>query len=108
MLAAASDAVVVLDESGRVMVATPGAEALWGFGAGDLDGQVFPGLRPAAGVLPDGSPEFVGVRRDGSEFDVEVHLSPVPTSDGALYIAVSVREKPSYLGLVDGTVPRAG
>jgi CheY-like chemotaxis protein len=108
-MAAASEAIVVLDEAGLVALMTPQAEALWGYVASDLQGRAFPGLRevPGGPVEPQGDRAFVGVRRDGTEFEAEVRLSPVPTSDG-FYVALAVREVAAGAGAGTRAAATAG
>ena len=92
VIAAASEAIVVIDENGTVVFATPQAETLWGYEADELAGTPFRGLRER-GQTPRtkrAHAEFVGVRRDGTEFDADVRLSPVPTPH-ATFVAVVVR-----------------
>jgi len=92
VIAAASDAIVVIDERGTVVFASPQADVLWGYKAGELEGRAFRGLRERdeASRAPRACAEFIGVRRDGTEFDATVRLSPVPTPD-ATFVAVVVR-----------------
>jgi PAS domain S-box-containing protein len=127
VIAAASDAIVVIDESGNVVFASPQAEALWGYKADELAGRPFDGLRErdAAGATADTRARFVGVRRDGTQFDADVQLSPIPTRH-ELLVALVVRhaagtldrkgaagerggegEEPPGLGVHEGPLPSA-
>jgi PAS domain S-box-containing protein len=93
-MAASSEAIVVVDDGGSVVFANPKAEALWGTPGAELAGRPFRGLRAESdgriARAEAAMPAFVGVRRDGTEFDVDVRISPVPTSEG-LCIALVVR-----------------
>jgi PAS domain S-box-containing protein len=92
VIAAAAEAIVVIDENGTVVFATPQAETLWGYTADELAGTPFRGLRERdqTARTKHAHAEFVGVRRDGTEFDADVRLSPVPTPH-ATFVAVVVR-----------------
>jgi PAS domain S-box-containing protein len=98
MLASALDAVVTMDAEGRVTSWNPAAEATFGYSAGEALGHemaeliVPPGLRAAhrrglARFLATGVPkmldrrlELTGMRRDGTEFPVEVAITRIPVS----------------------------
>jgi PAS domain S-box-containing protein len=98
MLEAALDAVVTMDADGRVVGWNHAAEAIFGYTAQEADGRemaeliVPPSLRPAhraglaryleteAGVLLDRRLEITGMRRDGSEFPVELTITRIALS----------------------------
>ncbi len=105
---AAPDAIVVVDSQGRMVLLNPNAERLFGFAPGELQGQLVEVLVPdalhaahrrhreaymaTARVRPMGAgQELTGRRRDGSEFPVEIALSPIATRAGALF-AASIRD----------------
>ncbi len=98
---AAPDAVVVVDETGKVLLVNRETERLFGYSRQELLGQVVEILLPdrfrgkhhvlrsaymeAPRVRPMGSNlELYGARKDGSEFPIEVSLSPIPTDHGTL------------------------
>ncbi|HEY0178169.1 MAG TPA: PAS domain S-box protein [Dokdonella sp.] len=104
----APDAMIVIDRDGRIVLANTQAERLFDYPPG-----VLPGL-PIETLLPErlreahrahraryvGNPhvrpmgiglELVGARRDGSEFPVEIGLSPARDGDATLY-AASIRD----------------
>jgi PAS domain S-box-containing protein len=108
LLEAAPDAVVIINESGRIQFTNNQTEELFDWQAGDLVGRPVEVLLPdrfrdghgrhradyfsRPRVRPMGQGlELFGRRRDGTEFPVEISLSPVETSDGLL-ISAAVRD----------------
>ncbi len=108
LLRAVADAVLVVDGDGRIALANAQAERSFGYARGELHGvaveQLVPerlrrghaSLRDAYQV--DAVPrrmgeriELFGLRRDGSEFPVEISLAPVETPQG-LYVSTVVHE----------------
>ena len=100
-LEAAPDAIVIVDSTGRIVMINAQTERLFGYRRHELEGQRVeilvperyrgghvghranyfskPGRRPmGAGV------ELYGRRKDGSEFPVEISLSPIETEEGTL------------------------
>ncbi|WP_431637106.1 PAS domain S-box protein [Dyella sp. KULCS107] len=105
---AAPDAMIVAGHNGRLLLANPHAESLFGYAPGELIGKQVEVLLPAtlrtvheahrAGYMA--SPrvrnmgegyELTGVRRDGTPFPVEIALSPIVTMEGTLF-AASIRD----------------
>jgi PAS domain S-box-containing protein len=108
LLQAAPDAIVVVDRHGRIVLVNEHAESMFGYPSGELVGasvdllvpsvrrdrhasqrgayQKEPHRRPMGSGL-----ELAGRRKDGSEFPVEISLSPVETEDGPL-ITAAVRD----------------
>jgi diguanylate cyclase (GGDEF)-like protein/PAS domain S-box-containing protein len=105
LLESAPDAMVIADENGQIVLANRQVEHLFGWPSRSLIGQPVEMLLP--GRLRDGHQqhradyhrhapqarpmgggiELLGLRADGSEFPVEVSLSPVQTADGVLVCA---------------------
>jgi two-component system, sensor histidine kinase len=108
VLAAAPDAIVVVDAEGRVRYANNQLTVLFGYDTDDVVGQQVEMLLPerlrqrhaghrqdfhhALRVRPMGvGQELLARRRDGSEFPVEISLSPV--GDGEQnYVAAVIRD----------------
>jgi PAS domain S-box-containing protein len=104
LLEAAPDAMVVVNDQGRITLVNSQAERMFGYVRDDLIGQSVDLLVPEQfrGRHPEhrqrytadprprpmgASLELRGCRRDGSEFPVEISLSPVVTGDGSLVIS---------------------
>jgi PAS domain S-box-containing protein len=98
------DAIVIAHPSGRIILSNSQAETLFGYERAELRGQLIEILLPGrfhashtahrAGYFS--SPrmramgrglELYGVRKDGSEFPVEISLSPLQTDEGTLVMS---------------------
>lgn len=103
------DALIVVDASGRIVVANHQAEALFGYPPQGLTGlsveQLIPedvrtrhrghraGYMASPRIRPmgDGGMALIGLRKDGATFPVEIALSPLYTGDSLQYLA-SIRD----------------
>ncbi|MEU9075428.1 PAS domain S-box protein [Kitasatospora sp. NPDC004745] len=108
LLEAAPDAMVIVDDTGTIRLVNAQTEALFGYRREELLGRpvelLVPGrfhahhvrhrehyaanrqLRPMGAGL-----ELHGLRKDGTEFPVEISLSPLETVDGPL-VSAAVRD----------------
>ena len=114
LLEAAPDAMVVVDQRGEIVLLNLQAEKQFGYRRDELVGQpvtniipvgfaeriVADDLRSAADALGQQigtGIELVALRRDGSEFPIEIMLSPLESADGVLVTAairnISVRKQ---------------
>jgi PAS domain S-box-containing protein len=101
LLDAAPDAMVITSEDGTIGFANGQCEALFGYAGSDLIGQPFDLLVPersrnmrlgqGAGHLRTNEVQLVGadshlygLRKNGTEFPIEVNQSPLETEDGLL------------------------
>lgn len=81
LLEAAPDAVVITDHGGRIVLVNDQTEKLFGYSRVALLGQSIETLLPERGL------DFVGHRRDGSDFPADISLSAIETEEGRLAIA---------------------
>jgi PAS domain S-box-containing protein len=105
LLESAPDAIVISDKSGRIVVINRMTEKLFGYGRDDLIGQPIETLIPERyrsahpnhrqgyysdlPTRPMGKGlELFGRRKDGSEFPVEIGLSPLVAGESLLVTAV--------------------
>ena len=108
LLEAAPDAMVIVDDSGTIRLVNAQTETLFGYQRAELLGRpvemLIPGrFRAQHGAHRDGYTgtrqvrpmgaglELHGLRKDGSEFPVEISLSPLETADGLL-VSAAVRD----------------
>jgi PAS domain S-box-containing protein len=108
LLESAPDAMVIVDQAGRILLVNSQTETLFGYARQQLLGQPVevlvperfrgghPGMRgaffkePRVRAMGEGR-ELFGRRLDGSEFPVEISLSPIETEDGQV-VSSSIRD----------------
>jgi PAS domain S-box-containing protein len=108
LLESAPDAMVIVDRAGRIQLVNSQTESLFGYKREDLLGQPVEILIPSRfhanhpsyridyfaqpRVRPMGMGlDLFGRRRDGTEFPVEISLSPLKTANGTL-VSSSIRD----------------
>ncbi|MCA9601275.1 MAG: PAS domain S-box protein, partial [Myxococcales bacterium] len=109
LLDATPDGVIAVNDAGRIVLVNRHAEAMFGYVRAELIGEsverLLPTTRravhaahradyaaaPQVRAMGGTSIELFAVRKDGSEFPVEIALAPVTTAAGTLVIA-SVRD----------------
>jgi PAS domain S-box-containing protein len=103
------DALIVVGQDGRIVIANPQAERLFGYPSRGLDGLPGEALmpqgvrdqhrvhrvdymaKPRTRAMGDTGQALTGQRRDGQQFPVEIALSPIQNDDGEYYLA-SIRD----------------
>ncbi len=85
-LTASPDAVIVVDESMKIVLASERIEPLFGYTPDELVGQPFAKLIDMAAAPIPGGPEMCGTRKDGSTFPIETTQSAHKTPDGTVVI----------------------
>ncbi len=108
MLETAPDAMIIVDERGRIAIVNRRAEDMFGYTRAELLGHEVEMLLPErlrqghlqhrggyvanAELRPMGAGlNLLGRRKDGSEFPVEISLSPVETSSG-MFVSSVIRD----------------
>jgi PAS domain S-box-containing protein len=125
-LEVAPDAIVVIDRSGAINTVNAQAEATFGYTLDELVGQPLEMLLPerfrgghvehrrdftaAPRKRPMGAGlELFGLRRDGTEFPVDIQLSSLRTKDGTLPVAairdVTERRRLEHLRAISSATP---
>jgi PAS domain S-box-containing protein len=124
LLEAAPDAMVVVNQTGKIVLLNVQAEKQFGYRRDELIGQKVKNIIPqgfAERLIADGTRtaaealaqqigtgiELNGHRKDGSEFPIEIMLSPLESTEGILVTAairdISVRKAAEkHLGQMEG------
>ena len=117
LLEAAPDAMVVVDTHGRIVFVNARTEILFGYGREQLLGQSVEKLVPTrfreghashrkaftseSRVRPMGAgTQLYGLRKDGTEFPVDISLSPLETEEGKLVLS-AIRDVSARIALQD-------
>jgi PAS domain S-box-containing protein len=108
LLETAPDAIVVVNQSGKIVLVNAQAERLFGYGRNELIGRPADILVseqsrhqytnqhfPFHGAVQENAMvaglELFGLRKDGSEFPAEIRLSPLDPKDG-IFVSSAVRD----------------
>jgi PAS domain S-box-containing protein len=104
---AAPNAMVMVDRAGKIVMVNTEAERLFGYSRAELAGQPVemlppgrfrghhPGLRATFFADPRPRPmgvgrDLYGLKKDGSEFPVEIGLNPIETDGGTMVLSAIV------------------
>ncbi len=122
LLEAAPDALVVVNQSGEIVLLNVQAEKQFGYRRDELVGQRVTNIIPegfAERIIADGARsaaealaqqmgngiELSALRKDGSEFPIEIMLSPLESAEGMLVTAairdISVRRADKHLAQME-------
>lgn len=109
ILQSATDAMLIADQEGTIVLANPPAEKMFGYASGELQGNPVESLlpdrfqhshvsqregyaaQPRARSMGSGM-ELFGKHRSGEEFPVEVTLSPLQTESGVSLVMATVHD----------------
>ena len=108
LLEAAADGIVVVSQDGKIVLLNARAESQFGYSRDELIGQKVTSIIPqgfAERLIADGSRtaaealaqqigtgiELIGLRKDGSEFPIEILLSPME-DDGEFLVTTAIRD----------------
>lgn len=110
VLSASTEALVAFDENRRILHANRGAEELFGYGRGELDGQSTDVIVPERLRQPQAPPmapttdvmlvDLPGLRRDGVEILVEWAFGSTPGPTGPIFV-MTVRDRSAVDRAID-------
>jgi PAS domain S-box-containing protein len=120
LLESAPDAMVIVDQAGRIVLVNSQTERLFGHARRDLLGQLMEVLVPVRyhdthlehRKAYFGEPkvremgaglELFGLHKDGGEFPVEISLSPLETGEGLL-VSCAIRDITARKKIIDAVV----
>ncbi|MBB6250899.1 sensor histidine kinase [Nitrospirillum iridis] len=103
----APTALVMINGQGRIDMVNAQAERVFGYSRGEMLGQAIemlvperfrathPGLRASFFAMPTSRPmgadrDLFGLRRDGTEFPIEIGLNPIQTEAGVMVLSTIV------------------
>ena len=109
LLESTPDAIVIVNPAGNIVLANSQAERMFGYAGGELPGQpveiLLPGRYRAAHVghrsgyfsqprvrTMGAGLELYGRRKDGTEFPVEISLSPLQVEQGGTLVMSAIRD----------------
>lgn len=109
LLTSATDAMLIVDHEGKIVLVNPAVEKLFGFAAAAMLGQTIEMLVPArlrhahVGQRADffsqprpramgGGAELMALHREGREFPVEVSLSPLQSSQAQPLVLATIHD----------------
>lgn len=115
LLEAAPDATIIMRSDGFIELANAHAERMFGYGRHEMNGllveKLMPArfharhvaqrnqfaLRPAARPMGTGKTSLLGMRKDGTEFPVEISLNPIGGGNDQMVVAairdMSIRQR---------------
>lgn len=112
LLEALPDAVALVDSAGKIAHVNTSVEGMFGYQPDELTGRYLEILiperfrprhadhyrayfaRPSTRRMGSGM-ELIGLRRDGSEFPIDVAMSPIPGEAG-VFVAAAIRDMSDY------------